>query len=154
VNQLEAETSILKKWLTQWPALAATIVPAGVATILDNTVAAEPDPPAVWCTVQVDQNVAGRRQTLGKPARTTYAGTIYVQLNYPQVGAGDVDDGTLVLKQLAVKVVELLSEQQWDEGVGEDGVITYEAHVSSVGPDGRWWTLAISFPYEYTLITP
>lgn len=152
MNHYEAQTSIAKRWLAGFPAPAAAVVGAAVVSALPNEPFTEPEPPAVWAEVTFDEASSLIGQTIGKPYRQTYRGTMFVRLYYPAAGAGEADVGTSKLVQLADVVDEVMCNAQFDEAVGEDGVITKAAELRGPGNEGRWWILAVIIPYEYTRV--
>jgi len=152
VNHYEAQTSIAKRWLAGFPAPAATLIGSAVASALPNEPFTEPEPPSSWAEVTFDDASAPISQTIGRPYRITYRGTMYVRLYYPAAGAGEADVGTKMLVKLADIVDEVMCNAQFDEGVGEDGVTTKAAELRGPGSEGRWWILAVIIPYEYTRV--
>ncbi len=151
MTDYEALDAIQKRWLALWPALSTAIVTAGVATMFENEAGAEPAPPAVWCML-VTETQPQERMTMGRTAKYITRGTIFVRINYPAAGAGGAADGMKLITQLAGAAKDALSVAQFGEGPNEDGVITREGSIKTIGEDGLWWMIAVLVPFEYTEI--
>lgn len=140
MNQAQATTAILQRWMTLWPGLSSS-----VPFVFDNDIVY--DSPT-YARVAITM-LGSDQHTLGAPGgsrKWLRDGLINVKLYGPS------DQGRIGLDVLAAFVKTIYEGARFGTtGGGEEGVVCYALAVTEIRPqtDSQYWILNCSVSFEF-----